>query len=66
MSDEVPVLKPGIAVLKKKCKSQKKPESVEVDKKALEKAVYLKTEEMFGSKWHYFEDPRDWVWIQEE
>ncbi len=59
-----PELKPGLASRKKK--ADKRGELVEVDKKALDKAIYLETIDMWGSKWHRFEDPRGWIWTQEE
>ena len=58
------VLRPGKACRKKKPTDKFKIE--EVDKKALEKAIFIEQTELYGSKWNHFEDPRGWEWIQEE
>lgn len=63
-NDDAPELRLGIASCKKK--SSKSAEVCEVDQKAFLKNVYLETVEMWGSKWHKFEDSRGWVWTQEE
>lgn len=57
-------IKPGKAGLKKK--PTDKYQVTEVDSKALEKALFIEQVEMFGSVWNRFEDPRGYVWIQEE
>lgn len=35
------------------------------DKKAIEKAIFIEQIEMFGTLWNRFEDPRGWIWSQE-
>lgn len=59
-----PGLRSGPAGRKKK--SNSKWETVEVDKKALDKAIFIEKIDMFNSIWNKFEDPRGWIWVQEE
>lgn len=56
-------LRPGLAGCKKKPTDKWK--TTEVDKKALEKHIFIAQVEMFGSKWNKFEDIRGYLWVQE-
>jgi hypothetical protein len=64
MSEKEARLVPGIATLRKKPTA--KPEVATVDKKAIEKSIFIEQIEMWGSKWNRFEDCRGWIWTQEE
>jgi hypothetical protein len=58
-----PILREGLAVLKKK--PIDKSRLMEVDQKALDTAEFIEQIEMFGSQWNVFEDAREWRWTQE-